>query len=46
MLTVTVLLKDPETVLQPEAEALPDSLALNVEVIVPEGQLEEDTLGD
>ena len=46
MLTVTVLLKDPETVLQPEAEALPDSLALNVEVIVPEGQLEEDMLGE
>ncbi len=46
VLTVTVLLKVPETVLQPEPEALPDSLTLNVGLMVPEGQLEEDTLGE
>ncbi len=46
VLTVTVLLKVPETVLQVEPEALPDSLMLNVGLNVPDGQLEEDALGE
>ena len=45
-LAVPVPQNVPDALLQPDTEALAEGLMLRVEVIVPEGLLDDDTLGD